>query len=44
MQTQEGYPLVDSNGRPTQKVHTYGDHWAEQIGDGFEAETFSKSK
>ena len=44
LQTQEGYPLVDSSGQPTKKVHTYGAHWAEQIGDGYEAETFSNSK
>lgn len=39
MQTHEGLPLVEPDGKETKKVHTYGPKWAMQ-GEGYEAVWF----
>ena len=46
LQTQEGYPLVKPGPKqePTRRVHAFGGHWAEQMGDGYELQTFNKAK
>lgn len=31
--TNAGYPLVDKNGDPTQKVHTYNKNWSKWVDD-----------
>ena len=29
---------------PTKRVHAFGERWAEQMGDGYELQTFNKAK
>jgi len=44
--TQHGYPLVEGDGgkKGTTRVHTFGAHWANQMGDGYKLQYFSAAK
>jgi len=46
LQTQHGYPLVEGDGgkKGTTRVHTFGAHWANQMGDGYKLQYFSAAK
>ena len=46
LQTQHGYPLVKGDGskEPTKRVHTFGAHWGDQMGDGYELQYFNSAK
>lgn len=46
VQTQHGYPLVKGDGskEPTRRVHTFGAHWGNQMGDDYELQYFNTAK